>query len=135
MKLTVDNTAVVLDSTADFPDAPTRFPNFRIVPLYVRFGDESFRDYVDITADRFYERLQTDPELPTTSQPTPGDFLATFEELAGRYERILSIQIASSLSGTFASAQAAAEMLGGEAVRVIDSRTVSAAPAIGVSAS
>ena len=127
MKLTVDNTAVVLDSTADFPDAPTRFPNFRIVPLYVRFGDESFRDYVDITADRFYERLQTDPELPTTSQPTPGDFLATFEELAGRYERILSIQIASSLSGTFASAQAAAEMLGGEAVRVIDSRTVSAA--------
>ena len=81
VKLTVDNTAVVLDSTADFPDAPTRFPNFRIVPLYVRFGDESFRDYVDITAERFYERLQTDPELPTTSQPTPGDFLATFEEL------------------------------------------------------
>ena len=99
MKLTVENTAVVLDSTADFPDAEARFPNFRTVPLYVRFGDESFKDYVDITADRFYERLQTDPELPTTSQPTPGDFLATFEELAQQYERILSIQISSTLSG------------------------------------
>ena len=70
MKLTAENTAVVLDSTADFPDAQARFPNFRTVPLYVRFGDESFKDYVDMTADRFYERLQTDPELPTTSQAT-----------------------------------------------------------------
>lgn len=130
MKLTAENTAVVLDSTADFPDAQERFPNFRTVPLYVRFGDESFKDYVEMTADRFYERLQTDPELPTTSQPTPGDFLATFEELAGRYERILSIQISSTLSGTFASAQSAAELLGGDAVRVIDSRTASAAIAM-----
>ena len=130
MNLTADNTAVVLDSTADFPDAQQRYPNFRIVPLYVRFGDESFKDYVDIAPDRFYERLQSDPELPTTSQPTPGDFLATFEELASRYERILSIQISSTLSGTFASAQTAAEMLGGDAVRVIDSRTVSASIAL-----
>jgi DegV family protein with EDD domain len=130
MKLTIDNTAVVLDSTADFPDAQQRYPNFRIVPLYVRFGDESFKDYVEITPDRFYERLQTDPDLPTTSQPTPGDFLAVFEELAPRYERILSIQISSTLSGTYASAQSAAELLGGEAVRVIDSRTVSASLAM-----
>ena len=126
MKLTAENTAVVLDSTADFADAQQRFPNFRIVPLYVLFGNESFKDYVDMTPDRFYERLQTDPELPTTSQPTPGDFLATYEELASQYERILSIQISSTLSGTYASAQAGAEMLGGDAVRVIDSRTVSA---------
>ena len=81
VKLTAENTAVVLDSTADFPDAPARFPNFRVVPLYVRFGDESFRDYVEITPDVFYERLAHAPELPTTSQPTPGDFLAVYEEL------------------------------------------------------
>ncbi|HVC86752.1 MAG TPA: DegV family protein [Gaiellaceae bacterium] len=130
MKLTAENTAIVLDSTADFPDAPQRFPNFRIVPLYVRFGDESFKDYVDMTPDRFYERLQSDPVLPTTSQPTPGDFLATYEELAPHYERILSIQISSTLSGTFASAQAAAELLGGDIVRVIDSRTVAASLAL-----
>jgi fatty acid-binding protein DegV len=77
--LTAENTAVVLDSTADFADAPQRFPNFRVVPLYVSFGDESLKDYVDITPDRFYERLQSSAQLPTTSQPTPGDFLATYE--------------------------------------------------------
>lgn len=129
MKLTAENTAVVLDSTADFPDAPERFPNFRVVPLYVRFGDESFRDYVEISADEFYARLQTAVELPTTSQPTPGDFLAVYESL-GQYERILSLQIASSLSGTFASAETAAAMLGGDRVRVIDTRTVSASIAL-----
>jgi DegV family protein with EDD domain len=129
MKLTADNTAVVLDSTADFPDAPERFPNFRVVPLYVRFGDESFRDYVDISADEFYARLRTADELPTTSQPTPGDFLAVYESL-GQYERILSLQISSSLSGTFASAETAAGMLGGDRVRVIDTRTVSASIAL-----
>jgi len=126
MNLTAANTAVVLDSTSDFPDAPERFPNFRIVPLYVRFGDESYRDYVDIDPARFYELLQSAPDLPTTSQPTPGDFLAVYEDLAPRYERILSLQLSSSVSGTFASAEAAAEMLGGDAVRVIDTRTVSA---------
>ena len=130
MKLNVENTAVVLDSTADFPDATERFPNFRVVPLYVRFGDESFRDYVDIDPTRFYERLAVAPELPTTSQPTPADFLSVYEELAPHYERIVSLQISSTLSGTFASAQAAAELLGGDTVRVIDSRTVSASLAL-----
>jgi DegV family protein with EDD domain len=130
VSLTADNTAVVLDSTADFPDAQARFPNFRIVPLYVRFGDESFKDYVEITPDRFYERLRSEAATPTTSQPTPGDFLAAYEELAPHYEHILSLHISSTLSGTFASAQAAGEMLGGGQVRVIDSRTVSASLAL-----
>ena len=129
MNLTAANTAVVLDSTADFPGAPERFANFRVVPLYVRFGDESFRDYVDIDPARFYERLQTAPELPTTSQPTPADFLAAYESLA-EYERILSLQISSTLSGTCASAQTAAETLGDGRVRVIDTRTVSASLAL-----
>jgi len=130
VRLTAENTAIVLDSTADFPDAPQRYANFRVVPLYVLFGAESFKDYIDITPERFYERLQTEPQLPTTSQPTPGDFLATFEELAPRYERILALTLSSKLSGTFGSAQAAAEMLGSEQVRVIDSRTVSASLAL-----
>ena len=130
MTLTTENTAIVLDSTADFPEAPERYPNFRVVPLYVLFGAESFKDYVDITPERFYARLQTARELPTTSQPTPGDFLSTFEELAPNYERILVLTLASNLSGTYGSAQAAAEMLGGDQVRVIDSRTASASLAL-----
>ena len=130
MTLTAENTAVVLDSTADFPDAPERYPNFRVVPLYVRFGDESSKDYVEIDTQRFYERLTTVTELPTTSQPTPADFLAVYEELSPNYDHILSLQISSTLSGTFASAEAAAAAAGAGKVRVIDSRTVSASLAM-----
>jgi DegV family protein with EDD domain len=129
MILTTANTAIVLDSTADFPAAPERFPNMRVVPLYVRFGEESYRDYVELGPDEFYDRLRTVSELPTTSQPTPQDFLAVYEQLAG-YDRILSLHIASNLSGTYASAGLAAQELGGDRVRLLDSRTASAAIAM-----
>jgi DegV family protein with EDD domain len=128
MELTAENTAIVLDSTADYPEGPARYPNWRIVPLYVRFGAESHRDYVDLGPEQFYERLAAATEPPSTSQPSPGDFAAVYEELGPRYERILSVQISSTLSGTLASATAAAADV--PAVRVIDSRTVSAAIAM-----
>ena len=115
MELTAANTAIVVDSTADFPEAPQRFANWRIVPLYVRFGDESYRDYVELEPEQFYARLRTAPQTPSTSQPTPGDFLAVYEELAG-YERILSLHIAAKLSGTIESARAAARLLGDDRV-------------------
>jgi DegV family protein with EDD domain len=129
MQLTAENTAIVLDSTADYPDGPQRFPNWRVVPLYVRFGEESFRDYTELGPRDFYDRLRTAPELPTTSQPTPGDFLETYRELE-RYERILSLHIPQKLSGTVESARVAGEELGGEKVRAIDSGTVSAGLAL-----
>ena len=129
MNLTAANTALVLDSTADFPDGPARFPNWRIVPLYVNLGGTSFRDYVDLTPEELYAQLGSAATLPTTSQPTPGDFLAVYEELAPAFERILSLQLSSTLSGTYASAVAAGEQAG-EAVRVVDTRTVSAAIAV-----
>ena len=129
MRLTAENTAIVVDSTADFPEAPQRFPNWRIVPLYVRFGDESFRDYVELAPDEFYERLKVAEHTPTTSQPTPGDFLAAYEELAG-YERILSLHIAGKLSGTIESARSAAQLLGDDRVRTIDTESASAATAM-----
>jgi fatty acid kinase fatty acid binding subunit len=125
VNLTAENTAIVLDSTADFPQAHERFANWRMVPLYVRFGEESRRDYVELGPEEFYARLRTAPELPTTSQPTPGDFLATYEELAS-YERIYSLQISAKLSGTYQSARTAAESLG-DRVRVVDTGTASAA--------
>jgi DegV family protein with EDD domain len=127
LNLTAQNTAIVLDSTADFPDAPARHANWRVVPLYVNFGTESYRDGVDLDAAQFYERLRSTPELPTTSQPTPADFLAAYEELARQYERILSIHIASTFSGTFQSAGTAAAELGGDRVRTIDSESASVA--------
>ena len=108
------------------PTSPTRqirFPNMRVVPLYVRFGEESFRDYVELDPHEFYNRLRTAPELPTTSQPTPQDFLATYEALAG-YERIYSLHISSKLSGTFQSASLAAAD-GGDRVRLVDTESAS----------
>jgi DegV family protein with EDD domain len=122
--LTPENTAVVLDSTADFPDAQIRFPNMRVVPLYVRFGQQSFRDYVELDPHGFYERLRAAAELPTTSQPTPQDFMSTYNALAG-YERIYSLHISSKLSGTFQSASLAASEIGGDRVRLIDTESAS----------
>jgi fatty acid kinase fatty acid binding subunit len=128
VNLTAQNTAIVLDSTADFPEAPERFANWRVVPLYVLFGDESYRDYVELSPEDFYARLRTADTLPTTSQPTPGDFLKTYEELAG-YERIYSLHISAVLSGTYQSATTAASELG-DKVRTVDSEIASAAIAM-----
>ena len=128
MELTAQNTAIVLDSTADFPEAPQRFPNWRVVPLYVLFGDESYRDYVELAPPEFYAKLRTADQLPTTSQPTPGDFLRAYEELA-QYDRIYSLHISSALSGTYQSATTAAAELG-DKVRTVDSESASAAIAM-----
>jgi fatty acid kinase fatty acid binding subunit len=128
VNLTAQNTAIVLDSTADFPEAQQRFPNWRVVPLYVLFGDESYRDYVELTPPEFYARLRTSEQLPTTSQPTPGDFLHAYEELLA-YERIYSLHISAALSGTYQSAASAAAEIG-DKVRCVDSESASAAIAM-----
>ena len=124
MNLTRENAAVVLDSTADFPEASARYPNMRVVPLYVRFGEESFRDYEELAPTEFYARLRGAPTLPTTSQPTPLDFHGTYEAL-GRYDRIYSLHISSKLSGTFASASLAGQEQGSDRVRLVDTESVS----------
>jgi DegV family protein with EDD domain len=128
LQLDASNTALVLDSTADFPEATERFTNWRIVPLYVRFGAESYRDYVDLGPAEFYSRLREAAELPTTSQPTPADFQAAYDDLTG-YERVFSLHIPRKLSGTWQSASKAAESTG-EKVRVIDTETASAGIAL-----
>jgi DegV family protein with EDD domain len=130
VQLTAQNTAIVVDSTADFPQAPERFPNWRVVPLYVRFGSESFKDYVELAPEAFYARLRTAEELPTTSQPTPGDFAEAYRELEAAYDRIYSLHISGDLSGTYGSATTAAEELGGDKVRMVDTGTASAAVAM-----
>ncbi|MGH3007491.1 MAG: DegV family protein, partial [Gaiellaceae bacterium] len=124
MRLSAENTAVVLDSTADLPDAQDRHPNWRVVPLYVRFGEETFREYVDISAEEFYRRLRTATEAPRSSQPTPADFAAVYGELQG-YEKVLCVMISARLSGTAESARLGAESAGDERVSVIDSGVTS----------
>lgn len=131
MELTRESTAVVLDSTSDFVDARERHANMRIVPLYVLFDGVPLRDQVDIAPAAFYERLAAARTLPTTSQPTPEDFLACYRELldAG-YVRIWSLHLSSKLSGTYESARRAADELGGGHVRPVDTGTASLACAL-----
>jgi len=129
VNLTSENTAIVLDSTSDYPDAPARFPNMRFVPLYVRFGEEVYRDYRELGPAEFYEKLRVSPVTPATAQPTPQDFVDAYEGLAS-YERIYSLHVTSRLSGTFQSAELAAQEIGGDKVRVVDTKTASLAIAM-----
>jgi fatty acid kinase fatty acid binding subunit len=129
MNLTSENTAIVLDSTSDYPDAPAQFPNMRFVPLYVRFGDETYRDYVELGPAEFYEKLRISPVTPSTAQPTPQDFVNAYEELAA-YERVYSLHVSAKVSGTFQSAELAAQEVGGDRVRVIDTMSASLAIAM-----
>lgn len=117
---------IVTDSSADLSEDTAADLGITVVPLSVNFDDGSYRCGVDITSDQFYEKLERSRTLPTTSQPTPHDFLQTYEELSWETRNILSIHIASAMSGTVRSAQTAADGIAGVAVDVMDSRTVSA---------
>jgi len=129
VNLTSENTAIVLDSTSDYPDAPARFPNMRFVPLYVRFGDETYRDYLELGPAAFYEKLRVSPVTPATAQPTPQDFVSAYAEL-GSYERVYSLHVSAKVSGTYQSAELAAQEIGGDKVRVVDTKTASLAIAM-----
>jgi fatty acid kinase fatty acid binding subunit len=122
-RLSAESTAIVLDSTSDLPEGHGP-PSWRVVPLYVRFGDgEARREYVDISTAEFYRLLRESDQPPKSAQPSPADFAAVFEELAG-YDRILCLVLSAKLSGTFASAELAAKDFG-EKVRVLDSKVTS----------
>ena len=101
-----------------------------VVPLYVKFGDEQYRDGVDIDSARFFEMLVTRDEFPRTSQPTVGDFETVYKKLAKTHDAIVSLHISAKLSGTYASAISAKHNLtqAGEKVRleVLDTGSVSA---------
>jgi DegV family protein with EDD domain len=123
VEVTAANTAIVYDSTADLPDGPARHANWRMVPLSLHVGGRTYRDYVDLTAEEFYRLLATSPVTPTTSQPPPGVFGAVYAELLERYDRVVSLHISGSLSGTVDSARLGAEPYG-DRVRVVDTRGV-----------
>jgi DegV family protein with EDD domain len=101
--------AIVTDSTADLPEEVCSRLRIRVIPLNVHFGDETFRDGVDLTVDEFLQRLTTASDLPTTSQASPAVFEQAFRELAADHDAIICVLISSKLSGTIQSAQIAAD--------------------------
>ena len=119
---------VVTDSTSDLPPELAKELDITVVPLNVMFGTETYKDNVDITADEFYERLQTGGVLPKTSQPSPGDFAQVYDEVGKDADGILSAHISAKLSGTYNSAvQAVGETEAACPIEVVDTAQVSMA--------
>ncbi len=118
--------AIVTDSTADLRAQDVELYDIGVVPLDVIFGNDTYRDGVDLTASAFYEKMASQAELPKTSQPPTGRFVACFDDYLKRYEAILGIFLSGKLSGTLQGAQTAASMGDGK-VTVFDSKTTTAA--------
>ncbi len=115
---------VVTDSTADLDKKLAEELGIKVIPLNVHFGDELYKDGIDITTEVFYEKLKDSPIPPKTSQPSPGDFHTVYKSLlAEGVTGIISIHISEALSGTFQSATIAKDMLPDADIRIINSKT------------
>jgi DegV family protein with EDD domain len=118
--------AVVSDTCAYLPPELVAGNGLHLVPLYVHRGGREDRESDLTDYEEYYESLRTAPELPTTSQPSIGDFLAVWEPLLAEGREIVSVHLAAGLSGTYQSALQARDHLGSERsarVRVLDSAT------------
>ena len=126
--LTLDNTAIVLDSTADPCEGYFDREGIYMVPLKVHFGDETYRDGVDMTTRSSSRSSSPREVLPTTSQPTVAEFTAVYAEVREKYEHVFSLHLSGEMSGTVRAAEQAAEAF--EGVEVYDLRTVATALAL-----
>lgn len=114
---------VICDSTGDLTPELIKKYDITIVPLNVHFGQETYRDGIDITADEFYRRLVSGGVHPTTSAPAPGTFLEAYHSLMQVTDEIIVLTISGGISGTFESALQAKNMLENPCnIEVIDTK-------------
>ena len=116
----------VTDSTANLPEDFARQYDIKIVPVYVVFGDRSYKDYVEMPIAEFYARLAQvkamGGEMPKTSQPSPNDFVQTYSALIREgAKHIISIHVTAKSSGTVNSANIAKNLISGAEIHVVDS--------------
>jgi len=112
---------IITDSTADLTKEFILKHNIEIVPLTIHLGDKSWKDYYDVEPDEYYELLRKSSAFPTTSQPTPQDFVNAYAPFVEKGESILSVHLSSKLSGTFQSALLARSQFPGARIEVVDS--------------
>lgn len=119
---------IVTDSGTDVPLSKNDMEalNIHVIPLIVTINGTSYKEGIDIEAEKFYSLLESTDELPVTSQPSAGDFAKLYADLAKADPDILSIHISSGLSGTSDSAKAGAAMVPEARVTVVDTKTLSA---------
>lgn len=121
---------IITDGTSDMSLQRGAELNVDVIPMRVFFGEESFRDGVDITREEFFARLASSRELPTTSQLNPDDFLELFQKYADQGDQIVGIFVSAELSGTCQSACIARDMVEGGEIHIVDSRTATFALAL-----
>jgi DegV family protein with EDD domain len=114
---------IVVDSSCDLPDAVVDRHGINVVPVQVVFGERVYKDRVELKPDEFYRLLRNFPGIPTTSQPTPGDFLAALRDASAGADEVLAVILASALSGTYNSCAAAIRTSGLTGVHLVDSRS------------
>ena len=117
---------IITDSASDFNPAVARRRGVDIVSMSIQFGGASFLDGKSITNDVFYKLLQEGSKSPSTSQPTPADFLQFFQEAKANRDQVVAVVLSGELSGTLQSAMIAKEMCEYEPIYIVDSRCVSA---------
>lgn len=116
---------LITDSTADLPPELLERVHIEIVPLKIHLGEKTYRDYFDIDPDEFYRLLRSTEWFPTTTQPSPQDFVEVYQRLAEEDDRLISVHISSKLSGTCQSATIARQQFPDIEIHVIDSQQAS----------
>lgn len=117
---------ILTDSTADLPPSLQGHPGIEVIPLKVVTPQRTYLDRVDLDTHQFLDLLKNSPTLPTTSQPSAGEFVAKYQQiLKNGADGILSMHISSKLSGTISSAHAALEEMGKVPVTIFDSLSTS----------
>jgi DegV family protein with EDD domain len=116
--------AVVTDSSAFLPEETVREYGIHVIPLNVQFNGTTYKDLVDISVDEFYKKLAAAAELPSTSQPSTGEFVEVFRAAAKDHDAVIAVVLSSALSGTYSSAMAAIDMLPDIPIAVVDTRSV-----------
>jgi len=118
---------VITDSTSDIPKDTAEKLGIRIVPIYLRFGEITYRDGVDISNDKFYSMLISSSVYPATSQPNPEDFISLYREYCESTDGIVSIHISSKISGVYNSANIAKKSIESQCpIEIVDSKFNSA---------
>ena len=113
---------IITDSTVDIPQEYIEKYGIRVVPIYVRFGEKTYRDGIDIRSDEFYSMLSSSTVHPATSQPNPEDFTGVYREYCETSSGIVSIHVSSKISGTCNSARMAQKALADHCpIEVVDS--------------
>jgi DegV family protein with EDD domain len=115
---------IITDSICDVPKEYAERYGIKVMPLTVHFGDQTFKDGIDLTLEEFMTKLEAAEELPTTSQVPPAEFMEAYKEEIALGNKVISIHGSSQLSGTYNSALIAKEQIGGTDIHVVDTMAI-----------